>query len=76
MCFFVGICKANNFIDNDVISHPYFGTGMVVDDLKKFRGWKTGRITFNFGNMRRLVAGDSDTLIVGFDADRLLSVEA
>jgi hypothetical protein len=30
--------------DEGVLKHPYFGTGIIVNDLKKYPGWLNGRI--------------------------------
>ena len=35
----------HNFTDNCVISHPYYGTNKIIDDLSKINGWKEGKIT-------------------------------
>ena len=37
----------HNFTDNSVISHPYYGTNKIIDDLSKINGWKEGKITIN-----------------------------
>jgi hypothetical protein len=30
--------------EEGVLKHPYFGTEVVVNALKKYQGWSTGRI--------------------------------
>lgn len=35
----------------DVVAHPYFGSTLVVDDLKNLSGWNFGMIVFNPGCM-------------------------
>ena len=35
----------HNFTDNCVISHPYYGTNKIIDDLSKINGWTEGNIT-------------------------------
>lgn len=37
----------HNFTDNCVISHPYYGTNKIIDDLSKIKGWNEGKITIN-----------------------------
>lgn len=37
----------HNFIDNDVIKHPYYGTNEIINDLSKINGWDEGKITIN-----------------------------
>jgi Mg-chelatase subunit ChlD len=34
----------HGFTDNDVISHPYYGTNKIIDDLRKMNGWNQGEI--------------------------------
>jgi hypothetical protein len=43
------VTLAHNFIDNDVIKHPYFGTNLIIDDLKRkyLNQWNDGLITFS-----------------------------
>ena len=33
--------------DSDIISHEYFGTQRIIDDLKDYEDWSTGYITLN-----------------------------
>jgi Mg-chelatase subunit ChlD len=37
----------HNFTDNCVISHPYYGTDKIINDLSMMNGWKEGKITIN-----------------------------
>ena len=43
------VTLAHNFTDNDVIKHPYFGTNLIIDDLKRkySNQWNEGLITFS-----------------------------
>jgi hypothetical protein len=43
----------HGFEDNDVIRHPYFGTGAVIEDLKKRAGWNEGLVVLPRGVMPR-----------------------
>jgi len=43
----------HNFNDNQVIQHSYFGTNRIVDDLKKFGGWKSGVVYVNHDEFKR-----------------------
>jgi hypothetical protein len=67
------ICLGHGIEGDPVVSHPYFGTNQVVDDLKKFqRGWDKGLVVFNFGCMKRAERNNCDSLIVGFHEERYL----
>jgi hypothetical protein len=49
----------------EVVAHSYFGSQLIIEDLKKMRGWREGLIQFNSGCLMR----DSETnLVVGFDS--------
>jgi len=37
----------HNITDNCVISHPYYGTDKIINDLSMMDGWKEGKITIN-----------------------------
>jgi len=37
----------HNFTDNYVISHPYYGTDKIINDLSMMDGWKEGKIIIN-----------------------------
>ena len=37
----------HNFTDNCVISHPYYRTDKIINDLSMIDGWKEGKITIN-----------------------------
>jgi len=47
------VTLGHDFRDNDVISHPYFGTHAVIDDLKKHPHWVGGFIVLDSANMVR-----------------------
>ena len=54
-------------LQGPVIEHPYFGTQRVIEDLKKFRGWASGRITLTPGS--KVLVRDARTgLVNGFAA--------
>ena len=38
---------AHGFTDNAVISHPYFGTNKIIEELCEIDGWKDGNITIS-----------------------------
>lgn len=38
---------AHCLIDNDIVSHPYFGTNSIVDDLKQIKNFENGFITID-----------------------------
>jgi Mg-chelatase subunit ChlD len=47
------VTLGHGFRDNDVISHPYFGTHAVIDDLKKHPDWEGGFLIMNPDNIVR-----------------------
>jgi len=52
---------------NSVISHSFFGTQAVVQNLQTMSGWNAGRITFGAGC---LVRDDRTAHVVGYDKSR------
>ena len=40
------ITLAHNILDDNIASHPFFGTMKVVEELKKCKGWERGLIHF------------------------------
>lgn len=38
---------AHGFTDNAVISHPYFGTNKIIEELSEIEGWQNGNITIS-----------------------------
>ena len=54
----------HNFIENEIVNHPFFGTQKVVEELKKREGWGNGLIIFQPNCCLR----DSETgLVCGFN---------
>jgi hypothetical protein len=47
------VTLGHDFRDNDVISHPYFGTHAVIDDLKKHPDWEGGFLVMDSKNIVR-----------------------
>jgi len=47
------VTLGHDFRDNDVISHPYFGTHAVIDDLKTHPDWENGFLVMNSKNIVR-----------------------
>jgi len=43
---------------DDVVSHPYFGTSKVIDDLSRMRGWRRGLVLLNYGCLVRATPSD------------------
>jgi Mg-chelatase subunit ChlD len=54
-------CLGHGFTDNDVITHKYFGTQAVIEDLKKKDGWNEGYIVLDSKN---IVRDEATTLIM------------
>ncbi len=49
-CFindFKVVTLGHGYTDNDVVSHPYYGTSQVIEDMKAHPGWTTGFIEVN-----------------------------
>jgi hypothetical protein len=60
------VTLGHNF-EEEVVKHPYFGSNLIVEDLKKIRGWESGLIQFASGCMIRdskngLVCGFQETV--------------
>ena len=51
------VTLGHNFTDNHVVSHDYYGSQKVIDDLKKLNGWEDGLIVID----EMLVKRDSKT---------------
>lgn len=47
------VTLGHGFTDNAVISHPYFGTQQVIDDLKAHCGWTKGLVEMKSENIQR-----------------------
>lgn len=43
----------HNFTENHVVSHPYFGSQRVIEDLMQCDGWTSGLVIFNNLQLRR-----------------------
>jgi hypothetical protein len=43
----------HGLIDNEVITHPYFGTAAVIEDLKTYSGWNYGFVMMDPLRLRR-----------------------
>merc|ERR1719464_1251797 len=50
----------HGLMENEVITHEYFGTKRVIDDLKKCKGWTQGRVVLKHDAFKR----DADTNLV------------
>ena len=53
----------------DVVAHPYFGSQLVINDLKKLPGWDNGLIEFNSGCV---VKSSITDLICGFNIQKII----
>ena len=40
---------------NNKLAHPYYGTRKVINDLKKYEAYNTGKIIFNDKNIEKIV---------------------
>ncbi len=47
------VTLGHGFSDNTVISHPYFGSQAVIDDLKKHQDWEGGFLVMDSTNIVR-----------------------
>jgi hypothetical protein len=69
----VCVTLGHGILNDAVVSHPYFGSQKVVDDLKSFEsGWRAGIVVFNYGSMKRVQVNNTETLIVGFNKERYM----
>ena len=50
-------CLGHGCQDSDIITHEYFGTQRIIDDLKDHEDWNTGYITLNNWRFIRNVNG-------------------
>lgn len=51
------------FADDPVLTHPYFGSARVVEDLARMKGWEDGLVQFESGC---LVRNEETGLVCGF----------
>lgn len=47
------VTLAHGFTGDNVVSHPYFGTERVLDDLKEMDGWENGQVVLRTGCLVR-----------------------
>lgn len=45
-CGLISCTMGHNFNDNSVITHPYFGSNKIINDLMLCSGWNEGNIVF------------------------------
>ena len=50
-------CLGHGCQDSDIITHEYFGTQRIIDDLKDHEDWSTGYITLNDWSFTRNASG-------------------
>jgi len=48
------IMLGHNYTNNK-LAHPYYGTRRVINDLKKYEAYNTGKIIFNDKNIEKIV---------------------
>lgn len=63
------VTLGHNFTD-DVVSHPYFGSNAIINDLKSLSGWDNGLICFYSGCM---VKDSNSELVCGFNFNSLVT---
>ena len=51
-----------HYYNHSILAHPYFGSDLVIEDLKKMEGWDLGLVTINSSN---IVRSHIDAKIVG-----------
>jgi hypothetical protein len=59
------VSLGHGFGEDPVVSHPYFGSARVVEDLQKMRGWEAGLVQFESGCLERHLESG---LVCGFTA--------
>lgn len=62
------VTLGHNFTGSTVIEHAYYGTKRVVEDLKKMKGWESGKVVLNPEkyNDGKCMKRDKDGLVCGF----------
>ena len=63
MCVTLG----HNISNNAVTYHPYYGTNLVIDDLKQMLGYDSGVLHFKYNNIIKSDNGN----IIGYNKDSL-----
>lgn len=58
------VTLGHGFTDNAIITHDYFGTNKVINDLKKMKGYAEGLITLN----PNCVIRDENNIVVGIQS--------
>ena len=64
------ICLGHNYNSNKVLSHPYYGSQKVINDLKKLEGFNEGLVTMNSKFLIR-----EDNLVSGYKVNEDIVVE-
>jgi len=64
------VTLGHNFTE-DTVAHPYFGSDLVVNDLKQMNGWDHGKVVFRPGCMRKDFNTD---LVCAFDRNCVVSL--
>ena len=64
------ICLGHNYNSNAVLSHPYYGSEKVVNDLKKLEGFHEGFVTMNSKFITK-----EDNLVSGYKINEEMVVE-
>ena len=52
-----------------VLAHPYYGTQLVVDDLKMNYGWETGKVVVNDKDVE-FIKQDNNIVKMVYDSTR------
>jgi len=62
------VTLGHGFNQSSVISHPYFGTQRIIEDLQKMNGWENGLIELNPANFKdgNCMKRDKNGLVCGF----------
>ena len=73
MCWRIYTPAIIGFTDNAVVSHAYFGTRAVIDDLARLLGWHSGLVSLDAVTVQR----DSQTRrVCGLSGDAATSLGA
>nr|QBK86047.1 MAG: von willebrand factor type A domain protein [Marseillevirus LCMAC101] len=60
------VCLGHNFTE-EVVSHPFFGSEKVIDNLKMMKGWRNGMVILREDAFMK---DDQDSLIDGIDLSK------